>query len=243
MRLLARGEGWAVVAKAPRLLVHRNAYAPSADAVPQQARNLLGTRVHLVNRLDFQASGCVVLATDPESCAILQRSMTSAGATKRYVALVRGQLRADAPITVANPMRDDAGVVREATTVITPLGACALPRCSLVLAEPLTGRFHQVRRHVRDLDHPIIGDTKHGDGAANREFRSFGIDRLALHAISVDIPLESGLRIAVDCPLFADQAAVYGTMPWWDEAVARVPALALPPIPLATEPSVSEVAA
>lgn len=236
MRILARGAGWAVVAKAPRLLVHRNAYAPGADAVLQQARNLLGTRVHLVNRLDFQASGCVVLATDPESCALLQRVMTGEGARKRYVAMVRGELLAEGPITVVNPMRDENGVIREATTIVTVLGHCPAPRCSLVLAEPRTGRFHQVRRHVRDLSHPIIGDTKHGNGATNREFRLIGVDRLALHALSIDLPLPDGGRIAVECPLFADQAAVYRTMPWWDAAVALIPALAAPPIPLDDAP-------
>jgi tRNA pseudouridine65 synthase len=56
-------------------------------------------------------------------------------------------------------------------------------RCALVLAHPETGRLHQVRRHLRHINHPLVGDVKHGSGAINRHYRAeYGLHRLALHA-------------------------------------------------------------
>jgi tRNA pseudouridine65 synthase len=56
-------------------------------------------------------------------------------------------------------------------------------RLSLVEARPRTGRRHQIRRHLRRIDHPIAGDVNYGNGADNRRYRAeLGLYRLALHA-------------------------------------------------------------
>jgi tRNA pseudouridine65 synthase len=49
-------------------------------------------------------------------------------------------------------------------------------------ASPLTGRFRQIRRHLKHLSHHLIGDSSHGDGRHNRNFRMLGIHRMLLHA-------------------------------------------------------------
>ena len=60
----------------------------------------------------------------------------------------------------------------------------ASPRAlSLLEVEPYTGRYHQIRRHVKHLGHPLIGDSNYGRTELNRAFRaSVGLARLALHA-------------------------------------------------------------
>ncbi|GAM69136.1 tRNA pseudouridine synthase C [Vibrio sp. JCM 19236] len=56
-------------------------------------------------------------------------------------------------------------------------------RYCLMELSPLTGRKHQLRRHMKHLRHPIVGDTTHGDGKHNRLYREeFGCERLMLHA-------------------------------------------------------------
>lgn len=217
-----------VVAKPPGLLVHRNEYQPEAPAALQAVRNMLGTSVYPVHRLDRGASGCLVMATSSEWAALLGAALHAG--SKGYVALVRGAYRATEPVTVDRPMKDDNGVVKDAITVIRALGASAEPRCSLMYAEPQTGRYHQVRRHLRDLCHPVIGDGDHGDNAVNREWKTRGVRRLALHAHSLRLALPDG-ELVVTCPLFSDHHATFSTLPFWSEAVANLPGLDAPPIP------------
>lgn len=218
--ILAQGDGWVAVAKPGRLLVHRNDFAPRAPAALQIVRDMMGQHVHLVHRLDHQASGVLLFALSPERTKELQAAMQHPSARKRYVALVRGAVQHADPVTVANPMRDDEGKERDALTVVWRLAASEVPRCSLMLAEPHTGRFHQVRRHLRDLDHPILGDTKHGDTRVNRVFREeWGLERLALHALSLELP-EAG--IAIHCPLPDDLLTPLSRMPWWADVAPRL---------------------
>lgn len=230
--MLASGDGWLVVAKPPRLLVHRTEWSGDAVAALQLVRDQIGRHVFPVHRLDYQASGCLLFATDSATCARLQAAMSASGARKRYLALVRGCARGEGPVRVEKPMRDDQGVERDACTDVWNLGSSDEPRCSLLLAEPHTGRFHQVRRHVRDLGHPIVGDTKHGDSRVNQAWRaSHGVDRLALHCVGLSLP---DAEIEAVCPLFADHARVFAAMPWWGAAQQRLAALQADALPLPT---------
>jgi len=87
-------------------------------------------------------------------------------------------------------------------------------RCSLVEARPETGRFHQIRRHLKHLSHPIVGDVNYGKGDLNRLFRTrYGLHRLALHAhlLAFDHPA-TGRRLVVRAPLPADFAAALAAL-------------------------------
>jgi tRNA pseudouridine65 synthase len=246
--VLASTDAWIVVAKPPWLLVHRDAMSPYADAALQRVRNQTGGRVSPIHRLDRQVSGCLLFARDPAWAGPLSRALTGSGARKQYVALVRGAWkRGPEPVVVDTPMKDDNGILKEARSTVTPIAWSTEPRCSLLLVEPHTGRFHQVRRHVRDLDHPIIGDTKHGDSHVNRDWREErGMRRVALHCLSLRVPLEgvdpaggepTEVAIDVTCPLFSDFADVLRGLPFFDEAAARLPALSLPPLPSPPPPA------
>jgi tRNA pseudouridine65 synthase len=254
--VLASTDDWIVVAKPPWLLVHRDALSRYADAALQRVRNQTGGWVSPIHRLDRQVSGCLLFARNAEWAGPLSRALTDPGARKQYVALVRGTWkRGPEPVVVDTPMKDDNGILKEARSTVTPIAWSTEPRCSLLLVEPHTGRYHQVRRHVRDLDHPIIGDTKHGDSHVNREWREQrGMRRVALHCLSLHVPLTGFVpprpdtdaadeaapgpsAISVTSPLFSDLADVLRGLPFFDEAAARLPALSLPALPSPPPPA------
>jgi tRNA pseudouridine65 synthase len=100
------------------------------------------------------------------------------------LALVRGvapeQLDIDHPIS-----RREEGTRVEARTLVRRIATAPTePRqVSLVSATPLTGRLHQVRRHLKHANYPLIGDVRYGRGELNRAFREgYALGRLALHA-------------------------------------------------------------
>ena len=229
LRILAEGDGWVVIAKPPRLVVHRKDRKWEYAAL-QRLRDQLGVRVDPVHRLDRPASGCLLFATRKGVAGGLHSALRAG--TKTYVAMVRGYCKHDGPVHVDRPMKDDKGVLKEASSVVRVLGRTHEPRSSLLEIQPTTGRYHQVRRHVRDLHHPILADSEHGDSKVNRWWREeHGVRRLALHALSLELELDGELRRIV-CPLFKDHARLFRRMPWWDAALAARPELGLDPVPM-----------
>lgn len=231
--VLAEGPGWIVVAKPPGMLVHRAEQLPGVEVALQVVRDQVGRHVYPIHRLDRQASGCLLFATDKALAGPLSAAITSPAATKTYLAFVRGHFAADGPVAVDTPMKDDNGILKDASSVVWCLGRSREPRCSLLRVEPRTGRYHQVRRHVRDLHHPILGDADHGDSKENRRWReSHGNYRLGLHSAGLRLPLPDGGTLDVACPIFADHARIWSALPWWSDAVAAFPLLAEAPLPL-----------
>lgn len=78
-----------------------------------------------------------------------------------------------------------------------------------MLARPETGRLHQIRRHLRHIDHPLVGDVRHGSGAINRHYRAeYDLHRLALHASAITFTHPATReRITVDAPMPEDLRA------------------------------------
>lgn len=228
---VAQGAGWVVVAKPPRVLVHRNAMFPREHAMLQRVRDWAGGRVYPIHRLDRNTSGCLLFATDQALAGPLSRSLSEA--RKTYVCLVRGELSRDDLIRVDTPIKLAPGEFREAVSHVQKLAGAPEPRSSLLRVHPETGRTHQVRRHVRDLHHPIVHDGCHGDSRVNRWWReSRGATRLQLHCLRLEMRLPDGTPLDAVCPLFEDLAAVWGGLPYWGAAVRAEPRLALPPLPL-----------
>ncbi len=222
--VLARGADWVVVDKPSGLLVHRQPGVREPAAV-QRLRDQLGCRVWPVHRLDRGTSGCLLFALRHAAIAPLHRALVNGH--KRYLAHVRGNVAATEPFEVDAPLRAK-GREREARTRFTRLGGAPEPRSSLVLAEPATGRFHQVRRHLVRVSHPVLGDTTHGDSRENRWWRAaFGLRRLALHCWQLHLDLAGGVPLRVEAPVPGDLRAVWEAQPWWAEAAPALAARAV----------------
>mmetsp|Transcript_57736 Transcript_57736/g.130822 ORF Transcript_57736/g.130822 Transcript_57736/m.130822 type:complete len:342 (-) Transcript_57736:169-1194(-) len=246
--VLARGATWAVLAKPGGIPCHESDYVgrwrpgvsqgpPPPAALLQRGRDTLGQRINLVHRLDRGASGGVLCSLDEGATSGLQAALASEAAVKTYVALVRGSgemygefLRDRGWFTVDRSIKNEKGRVKNATTEFMFLGGqdegpslvsgeVGRARCSLVLARPKTGRWHQIRRHLNGLNHPILGDSSHGSTATNREWRAArGLrgERLLLHLARLQLPppgkswaarASSGLPpggLDVACPLAED---------------------------------------
>src|SRR5262249_36286147 len=126
----------------------------------------------------------------------LARAFEEGRVDKTYLALVRGVPPEEGVVDHPIPRREDGPRVPALTAfrrlhAVDPAtcespAARALRASALVLARPRTGRVHQVRRHMKHIDHPIIGDANYGKGVINRAFRdAVGLGRLALHAASI----------------------------------------------------------
>lgn len=173
------------------LMVHRSNRGTDQRFAMQLLRDQLGQRVFPVHRLDRATSGLLLFALDADSAARMGEQMMARTVTKRYLAVVRGHV--DDEGLIDHPLAPDGkGMGKEAQTRYRCLARIELPfaigryptsRYSLVMAQPETGRMHQIRRHFKHIFHPIIGDTTYGEGRHNRLFRQhFYCHRLLLHA-------------------------------------------------------------
>ena len=187
--LLYRDEVLVIVNKPSGLAAHRGLSNERGDYVLTRAREQLAQHVYLVHRLDRATSGAMAMVLDSSHVHALQRAFEGRLAQKRYLALTRGVMPEHVVVDYALPRGEDPKGERvSAVTIFRRLGVYA-DRYSLVEAEPETGRFHQIRRHLSHLRHPVIGDTNYGDRKENKLFRErFGLLRLALHASRLALP-------------------------------------------------------
>jgi tRNA pseudouridine65 synthase len=193
-----------VVDKPPGLLVHRSALdAHERDSVVDRLEHETGRRPWPVHRLDKGTSGVLVLARDLQAARQLGEAFEHGAVGKRYLALVRGWPPESGRIThplARDPERPSAGQPRrDAVTDYRSLNRLEWPfqvdarfastRYALLGVMPLTGRRHQIRRHLKHLGHPLIGDATHGKGIHNRAVSAWlGIARLWLHAVEMTLP-------------------------------------------------------
>ncbi len=169
------------------MLVHRG-WGRDDVVLVDVAREILGQeKVHPLHRIDRGTSGVVLFGLDAKVASELHERFENGEVSKRYLALVRGVCPEQGEVDHAIPRREDGPRV-DAVTTFARLGTAETePRhVSLVEAFPKTGRLHQVRRHLKHINHPVIGDANYGKGAINREMaKRYGLERLALHAESL----------------------------------------------------------
>ncbi len=175
--------------------------------------------LELVHRLDKETSGVLLVAKRRSALLALQQQFRSRDTGKRYVALVQGDWPA-ALRTLDTPLHkfvdaqgerrvraasDDEG--RPALTLVRV--AQRFDGFSLLDVTLRTGRTHQIRVHLQHAGHPIAGDPKYGDFAANRALArgAHRFARMFLHARSLafDHP-QGGARIELEAPLPAECA-------------------------------------
>jgi tRNA pseudouridine65 synthase len=200
--ILHRDSRCVAVDKPSGVATHRG-WAADDDALLQRVRDEVGAYVYPVNRLDRGASGIVLFALDRDAARAFAEAWE--GAEKVYLAITRGHPPDE--IVIDHPIPRAPGEPRvPATTQLRRLETFG--RYALVEARPRTGRLHQIRRHLKHISCPIIGDVRYGKGEHNRLFRAqHALHRLALHATSLTVAHPSGATLRVDCPLAADLAA------------------------------------
>lgn len=182
----------AVVAKPAGLMVHDSALARGeTDFAADRLREQFRRPVFLVHRLDRATSGCLLLAFDRDTASALGRVLMSGAIEKDYLAVCRGwpeqEFIVDHPLDggPGKPLKKPAltRFQRLATVELDlPSTGFATSRYALLRAQPQSGRFRQIRRHLKHVSHHLIGDSSHGDGRHNRTFRALGIPRMLLHA-------------------------------------------------------------
>ena len=139
----------------------------------------------IVHRLDRDTSGLLVMARGVEMHRLLSMAFAAREVSKRYVARVSGKLtetegEINLPIIVDWPNRPKQHVNyatgKPSLTRYTLLSDDDASNTSLLELEPVTGRTHQLRVHLSEIGHPILGDTLYGGAVAN------AAERLLLHA-------------------------------------------------------------
>ncbi|QEI14163.1 tRNA pseudouridine(65) synthase TruC [Cellvibrio japonicus] len=188
MTILYQDEHLLAVNKPTGLLVHRSPIDRHETRFALQlVRDQIGRRVYPVHRLDKPTSGALLFALTPDIARQLGQQFEQHQVRKTYVAVVRGLCEGEGVID--HPLREEIDACADmrtdkssqpAITHYKHLASVELPYCvdkypssrySLVRCHPLTGRKHQIRRHLKHINHPIIGDAKHGKGRHNRLFQ------------------------------------------------------------------------
>ncbi len=179
------------VNKPPYMLVHPTPNHPGGTLLNAVANHFRkqGKKMalRLLNRLDMNTSGIVVIPKSAEVHRALNESMKAGGVRKYYIAVIEGVIKPEKGIIDKPIGKNEADPIRRrvasdgqpAVTVYETLNKSK--GCSMVRLELLTGRTHQIRVHLSHLGCPIIGDTLYGK-------ESLLIGRQALHASDMELP-------------------------------------------------------
>jgi 23S rRNA pseudouridine955/2504/2580 synthase len=166
--------------------------------------------LELVHRLDRETSGLLILAKKRSALTALHAALREGRIRKRYLALVKGRWkegtrRVSLPLrkTVTRSGERRVSVHREGSESQTVFGReRGFRDYTLLSAELLTGRTHQIRVQLAHLGFPIAGDDKYGDFELNRSLSKVGLKRMFLHAAELEFshPL-SGHKTRLRAPL------------------------------------------
>lgn len=219
------------------LLVHRSAIDRREHRFAlQMLREQIGQRVYAVHRLDKGTSGVLLFALSSAVGRALSSSFEQRQVGKNYLAVVRGHPplagEIDHPLRrhVERCERGSAATAtatqtQDAWTRYRTLATSELPhrvdrypssRYALVELEPLTGRRHQLRRHLKHISHPVIGDATYGKGGHNRLFQTlFACHRLLLACVELRLPHPvSGAMLTLRAPLASDFCRLLARLEW-----------------------------
>ena len=160
--------------------------------------------LELVHRLDRDTSGLLVFSKKRSALTELQRLLREdhgSGIEKRYLALLTGRLP-DGTMSVDVPLHVGLRQGGERHVQVNAIGKPSISHfralerrggqsyCEVRIE---TGRTHQIRVHAQHIGHPVAGDDKYGDAAANKRLREqVGLKRLFLHASTLEFALEGG---------------------------------------------------
>jgi tRNA pseudouridine65 synthase len=222
------------VHKPAGLMVHRSELdRRETRFAVQLLRAQLGRHVFPAHRLDRGTSGVLLFAFDARTAARLGEAFESRAVEKRYLAVVRGWPEAagsiDHPLRRLEDGKDvggDDAPRQDARTDYRRLACAELPipsknndttRVALVELLPRTGRQHQIRRHLKHISHPVLGDATHGKGPLNRAFAALfgGAGRLLLACTDLRLAHPAdGRPLRLHAPLEPGFATVCAKLGW-----------------------------
>ncbi len=201
LEIVYQDEFLVAINKPPGLLVHKTDISAETVNAMHLLRDQLNQWVYPVHRLDRATSGILLFALNSEIAGKVCEDFISHAVEKDYLAIVRGRLEGSEVIDY--PLKDIRDQLKnkkkkvtrpplDAITFINSIGTSEInfavgpyekSRYSIVKVQPKTGRYRQIRRHLKHIFHPVIGDVRFGDGKHNLLFREqIGNSRLLLHA-------------------------------------------------------------
>jgi tRNA pseudouridine65 synthase len=234
-----RDEHLIAINKPAGLLVHRTVLdRHETRFAVQLLRDQIGQHVYPAHRIDRGTSGLLLFALERTVARALGEQFEAQAVDKTYLAIVRGHPAAAGRIEHALTRQYDdyefrhapsAPAAQDALTDYRTLARCELPyrvdrypssRYALLELKPQTGRRHQLRRHLKHLAHPIIGDATYGKGRHNRLFQElFGSQRLLLACLEMRLTHpRSGLPLTLRAPLAPDFADLLRQLGWGELA-------------------------
>ena len=208
LEILYKDEYLVAINKPTGLLVHKSMIDRHEIyfAMKILRDQLDGQWVYPIHRLDKPTSGVLLFTLDSYTAKLMSEQFASHSIQKTYIAIGRGYVEKSG--TIDHALREkldkisdkDASKYKEAQEAITDfkcLGQVELSasvgkydtvRYSLVELKPKTGRKHQLRRHMKHINHHLLGDTKYGRGEHNKFVREkYNMNRLLLHAKSLEV--------------------------------------------------------
>ena len=207
LEILYRDEHYVAINKPHNLLVHRTQISEEKEHFAvQMLKEQLNNWVTPCHRLDRKTSGVLLFAFNKEAAAALMKSFEQKEVKKEYLVLVRGFLPDNGFIDKA--LAKENGTLQQAFTNYEALERFELnfevsrypqSRYSLAKIVPLTGRMHQIRRHMAHIRHYVIGDKVHGECKHNKAFEErYDLQTMLLHAGKLEfIHFQSGQPIVI----------------------------------------------
>lgn len=233
--ILFQDDTLVAIHKPSGLLVHRTVLdRHETRFAVQMLRDQIGRHVFPVHRLDRGTSGVLLFALDRDTARLLTRQFEAQQVDKRYLAIVRGHPPECGSIDHALSRErdelefqgaDSSQEAQSARTDYARLAVAEIPyavdrypssRYGLVALTPHTGRRHQIRRHLKHIAHPIIGDSTFGKGRHNRLFQQlYGCDRMLLACTRMALTHpHTGAPLVLEAPVDGGFVAVMEGLGW-----------------------------
>ena len=206
----------------------RQGFGGQADT--HEDRDGFYARAGIVHRIDKETSGILLIAKTPQAFAELQRQFKERLVKKTYLAIVHGNLVPEegeirAPVGRLPWNRERFGIVpggKEAVTRYTVVATFPAPHnsgnprdsrnlpLSVVELYPETGRTHQIRVHLKYINHPIVGDYLYAGRKTSRSDRLWA-PRVMLHAWKIEfLHPTTGEHLAIEAPIPDDMRSIHG---------------------------------
>jgi len=211
--IIYEDENILAINKPAGLAVHPGSKIPYGVIEIMRAIRPDASFLELVHRLDRDTSGCLLIAKNKHSLNAMHDLLRdgddqSNNVQKTYVVMVKGKWNlgekvVDVALQSKGPksdISDSKNAWKDALTIFRPIQY--FKNFTLLNADLKTGRNHQIRLHAAHVGFPVVGDSKHGDFAFNRECKKMGFKRMFLHAAEISYQLpNSRVKTTIKAPM------------------------------------------